>query len=140
MTFNAQKISEAFRVTLFEANLAILVVRGRVTEDKFPLVFRRRFPKTCEWLEQCYHKPLRVEVKLLMLDELLDTCGVEPISDERFHVDRYHGSIVASYLNTGDTYATTILRDHIDYVWRMTSYGDFIESLDERVEQSDEAC
>jgi hypothetical protein len=122
----ASRIKESFRVTGFEANLALLIIRGRVD----PLAHPRRFPATARWAGSCYHQPRRSEIKMAALDELLGGCGVEAISDERFYVDRYHGSIVATYVNTGDTYSPTILRDNLTGKYRLTSWGDFYESLD----------
>ena len=134
----ASRIAERLNVPLFDANLILLIIRGRFTDEKFPSVFERRFPQTDAWLSSCFHKPRPREIALEMLNELIETCGVEAIEDNRFYVDRYYGNIVASYLNTGDSYATTLLLDHIDNRWRLTSWGDFVESLDERAEESDE--
>lgn len=124
----ASRIAESFRVTSFEANLALLIIRGRID----PLAHPRRFPATARWIGQCYNLPRKSEIKLAALDELLGGCGVEVISDERFYVDSYHGNIVASYVNTGDTYSPTILLDHLSGRYRLTSWGDFYESLESR--------
>ena len=124
----AQKIADIFDVPLFDGNVALGLIRYRIDPEKFP----RRFPQTNAWLNQCYHKPRRSEIALHALDEILFTHGVEAISDSRFYVDRYHGEIIAAYINTGDTYATTILLNHLDKKWQLTSWGDFVESLDER--------
>jgi hypothetical protein len=113
----AQDISDCMDCSLFEANLALLIMRGRVD----PLSHPRRFPKTCEWVNTCYNSPRASEVKLCALDELLRTHGVEALSTEDAHC-------AAEYLNTGCTYATTILLDHVHGRWRLTSWGDFYES------------
>lgn len=117
--------------SLFEANLALLIMRGRVD----PLNHPRRFPNTCKWIDACYNTPRRSEIKLSALDELLHTYGVEPINDENTFVDSYYGSVIASYLNVGETYMPTILLDHVHSRWRLTSWGDFYES---RVQNNEE--
>lgn len=117
-------IEEAFRCTLFEANLALLIMRGRIDPLKHP----HRFPHTCEWVNQCYNMPRRSEIKLSALDELLGTCGVESIESPTIFVDSYYGNKVASYLNTGDSYATTLLLNHVHSRWQLTSWGDFCET------------
>jgi hypothetical protein len=121
----AQNIAEAFDVSLFDANLAILLIRYRIN----PELHFRRFPQTCRWLNSCYHPPRTIELILEALNELLGGHGVEAIQHEEIYVDRYHGNIVASYINTGDTYSPTILLDHIKNRWRLTTWGDFYESL-----------
>jgi hypothetical protein len=120
----AQDISDCMDCSLFEANLALLIMRGRVD----PLSHPRRFPNTCKWVDACYNSPHKFEVKLSALDELLRTYGVEHINDKNTYVDSFYGNIVATYLNTGCTYATTILLDHVHGRWRLTSWGDFYES------------
>jgi hypothetical protein len=120
----AQDISDCMDCSLFEANLALLIMRGRVD----PLSHTRRFPNTCKWVIACCNPPSKSEIKLSALDELLRTYGVEPINDENTFVDSYYGSIIASYLNVGETYMPTILLDHVHSRWRLTSWGDFYES------------
>jgi hypothetical protein len=127
----AQDIMNCMDCSLFEANLALLIMRGRID----PLSHPRRFPNTCKWIGACYNTPRRSEIKLSALDELLRTYGVEPINDENTFVDSYYGSIIASYLNVGETYMPTILLDHVHSRWRLTSWGDFYES---RVQNSEE--
>lgn len=121
----AQSIAEAFDVSLFDANLALLLIHYRVN----PELHFRRFPQTCRWFNSCYNPPRNNELILEALNELLGGCGVEGIEHEDIYVDRYHGNFVASYINTGDTYSPTILLDHVKNRWRLTSWGDFYESL-----------
>jgi len=120
----AARLAETFDVSLLDATLALLIIRGRWQPERSP----KRFPRTCRWLQQCYHRPRGSEIKLAALDELLRTYGVEPIRIEGAFIDRYHFDIVASYLNTGDAYATTLLLDHDEQRWTLTSWGDFLEA------------
>lgn len=121
----ASRIAEEFNVSLFDANLALLIIRGRVKPEDHP----RRFPATNHWLASCYHFPRRKEIKMEALNELLQCFGVEAISVEGEFIDSYHRDIVATYLNTGDTYSPTILYDNRNSVFKLTSWGDFYESL-----------
>lgn len=125
---NARAIANAFDVSLFDGNLALLIMLGRVD----PLDHPRRFPITnARHNRYCYHFSRRSEIKLSALDELLLTCGIEVIRNESGDDwDAYYGDIIASYLNTGDSYATTILLDHTANRWRFTSWGDFVENLE----------
>lgn len=121
-----ETIETAFHCTRFNACLALLIIRGRVNPADHP----RRFPKLADWIRQCYHEPRRSEQSLAALDELLGTYGVEPISVEGAWIDRYHGNIVASYLNTGDTYSPTLLLDHGRGRWKLTSWGEWFEAYE----------
>lgn len=121
----ASRIAEEFNVSLFDANLALLIIRGRVKPEDHP----RRFPATNYWLNSCYNLPRRKEIKMEALNELLQCCGVEAISVEGEFIDSYNRDIVATYLNTGDTYSPTILYDNRNSVFKLTSWGDFYESL-----------
>lgn len=129
----AERIAEAFDVSLQEAKLALKIMKGQVSVIDHP----ERFPKTCEWVRSCFSAPPQNEVALKALDELLDTCGVEGIEHDGIYVDSYHRHFVGSYLNTGDTYTTTIVLDHINNEWLLTSWGDFYESLDLETESDD---
>lgn len=126
MAIAASRISETFDVSPFSANLALLIIRGRVKPADHP----GRFPRTAAWLSQCYHRPSSSEIKLAALDELLGTYGVEPIRVPGAWIDRYHGDIVASYLNIGDTYTITLLFDHETSRWKLTSWGDWYEAFE----------
>lgn len=121
----AQQIQEAFDVSLEDAKLALKLIRGQVS----PVDHSEKFPQTCEWIRSCYSTPRENEIILSALNELLRAYGVEGIENEEIYVDSYYRHFVASYLNTGDTYSTTILLDHLKNKWRLTSWGDFYESL-----------
>lgn len=126
MAIKAQAIADTFGVSLFSANLALLIIRGRVKPADHPA----RFPKTAAWLNRCYHQPHSTEIKLAALDELLGTYGVETIDVPGAWVSKFYGSAVASYLNTGDTYRCTLLIDHDSCRWKLTSWGDWFEAFE----------
>lgn len=53
--------------------------------------------------------------------------GVEAIRDECFWVDRYWQNIVLLYVNTGETYDTTLYYDVIKDIFGLGSWGDWWE-------------
>lgn len=95
----------------------------------------RTHPVVIAWAEKCYHDPRESsraypECLMLALDAVLGGYGVEPIHGH--HVDNYHGDIQAVYINFGDTYDTTLLLDHETDRVSVTSYGDWIETHENR--------
>ncbi len=69
-------------------------------------------------VRECYHSPSTPDVRLHCLDALLETFGVEAFQTR-------NGTWV-EYLNTGDTYAPTIVRMNGNY--RIASWGDIAET------------
>jgi len=119
---NAQKVSEHLDVSMFKANQILLVIRGRVN----PLDYPKRFPKTNSWVKCCYNLPKLNEIRLEAISEVIGGFGTEAIEVEGFF-HPYYRNLGASYVNTGDTYSPTILLDHIKQVWKLTTWGDWIE-------------
>jgi len=80
--------------------------------------------KTIKRVNSCYNPPRSHEVAMAMIDELLETCGVEAFqldeSDESGSYDNY-----VSYCNTGDTYAPTVCYHAGRYY--VASWGDLAE-------------
>lgn len=67
---------------------------------------------------ECYHSPTTTDVRMHALNVAARTHGVEHLQSTRGEV--------AYYLNTGDTYAPTIIRWHGTY--RVQAWGDFVET------------
>ncbi len=84
------------------------------------------FASVQAWVRQCYHKPRRSALVMCAANELLGTFGDEPMRGS--YLDGYHFDIRYSYLNTGDTYANTLVRDHARSRWLVTSYGHLAET------------
>jgi hypothetical protein len=74
-------------------------------------------PVCAEHIARCYGTPDTATLRLMALDALADTCGVESFQTRR-------GGWV-SYLNAGDTYATTLLYHNGTY--RVGCWGDIAE-------------
>ena len=79
------------------------------------------------WLDTCFHRPSHDEIVLYALNLLFETHGVEAINVPGYWVDNFHGDIVASYLNTGDTYGLTLVHESETGEFKLTSYGDWLE-------------
>lgn len=97
----------------------------------------RRHPAVVAWARECYHDPrrdprARPECKLLALNAELHGHGLEAIRGR--YVDRYHGTIQATYVNTGDPHAGTILFDSTRRVFTCTTVEDWITTYHYRVE------
>jgi hypothetical protein len=92
------------------------LIRGEIrTKDA------ERFPKSNAYFAKCYHEPHRLTRILECLNECLETFGVECIGEVRTY------GPPAEYLNTGDTYAATLVFDHIAGNFKLTSWGDWLE-------------
>ena len=93
------------------------------------LIKRKIDPENYEsvqrWLKQCYNRPSEDSLVMCAIDEILGGFGVEAIRGR--YIDAYHYDIQACYVNQGDTYDTTILLDHEQDRYIVTSYGDWIE-------------
>jgi len=85
---------------------------------------------TADWIRQCFHLPRPCELKMHALNALFDCHGVEAIRIEGAWVDSYHHDIVATYLNTGDTYCETIVLDADSGEFLLTSWGDYVEAYE----------
>ena len=98
------------------------VFSGKGKEAK--AIFRMRrseletLPAGDSRIRECYHAPSTPDVRLHCLDALLETFGIEAFKT-------LNGTLV-EYLNTGDTYAPTIVRMNGHY--RIASWGDIAET------------
>jgi hypothetical protein len=75
------------------------------------------------------------ESRLTMIDELIDgSCGVEHLTYECSRYDSDYGYEILGfdYLNTGDTYSVTLVRDFKEGRFLVTTYGDMVEKHEKR--------
>ena len=71
-----------------------------------------------------------VDAALVKIDKMIDgTFGTESIRGSAFF-DRFWQDTIAIYLNTGDTYNTTLLYNVVSETWMITSMGDFVDMVD----------
>ena len=97
------------------------------------------FASVQAWVKQCYNEPSQPEQVMCALDEILETFGVEAVTVEGAWVDRFHGNIVATYCNSGDTYDATVVYDSEAGEYLITSWGDFLEDWEQRHAHDDES-
>lgn len=85
-------------------------------------------PETVEavedWIRQCYHRPSHSEQVMCAANALMECHGVEAVEDH----DAGEGGIVMTYVNTGDTYALTLIHDEREGSYHFTSWGDWYEN------------
>lgn len=95
-------------------------------------------PAVAKWVRKCYHRPSEPELKLAALDAVLDGFGVEAVRVEGEWVSHYHGDLVASYVNQGDTYTETVVYDHEKDEFLVTSWGAWLEEWEKEHEREAE--
>lgn len=83
-----------------------------------------KIPNTLDWIGRCYHMPARYERCLAALDELCQTHGVEYIPNPKDTSQTFRGY---SYLNTGESYAATLVYNHVSGRFSVNSWGDIVE-------------
>ena len=88
------------------------------------------FDSNIKWIKQCFHRPSDQELEMNAINELLEGHGIESIKLEGAYVNRYWGACVATYVNMGDTYTTTIVFNTVNQSYELTSWGDFYESAE----------
>ncbi len=102
---------EAFNI---DAKCAGLI---RSLIKKEPGTDRNLFPESNRYFDRCRIAPRYSERVLHCLNEALEMHGVEVITRD--------GNVVARYLNSGDTYAPTLMR--INGRFQIASVGDYAE-------------
>lgn len=80
-----------------------------------------RFPRSNAYFNSCYNRPSRLDRIMECLNEVLGTYGVESIGEVQMY------GPPAEYLNAGDTYAETVVFDHLAGNFKLTSWGDWLE-------------
>ncbi len=89
------------------------------------------FASVQSWERQCYTWPPRdSEMIMCAINELLEGHGIEAIRYDDMWIDSYHCDIVATYINMGDTYDTTVLLDSATGEYQVTCYGDYLEKIE----------
>lgn len=82
-------------------------------------------------IAECYHPPKTYDVRMHVLDAIAETHGVEYASPRN---DSFCSPKGFEYLNTGDTYAPTIIRFCETGRYRVASWGDVVEASPGRYE------
>ena len=119
----AAKIAAGMNLSLETAKTLRGLARGEIR-----ITGNAAFPVTNQWIADCYHKPRRIDLILSAMNEAAETYGVEAFNTRG---DQLHA--IAEYLNTGDSYGTTLLFRHDTGTFRLTSWGDFVETNEKRL-------
>lgn len=77
-------------------------------------------PVVQDLIRSCYHRPSTSHRRMVALDSIAETMGVEYIAE-----GEGSKSPAIEYLNTGDTYTPTIL--YVNGSYRVGSWGDLVE-------------
>ena len=88
------------------------------------------FSSVQAWLADCYHRPSNPALVMAACNEILEGHGVEVLRGE--WLDNFHHDIQAAYVNMGDCYITTLIRDHLRGLWLVTTVGDLVEATPNR--------
>ena len=83
-----------------------------------------------DWLGQCYNRPSEDELIMTAANEIMDGSGLEVIRGRS--IDNYSVDVQAVYVNTGDTYSTTLLLDNETGRYQVTTWGDWYEKNEKR--------
>ncbi|ALT58079.1 hypothetical protein FDG94_gp087 [Pseudomonas phage SM1] len=80
---------------------------------------RKHFPETDTLIEEYYTQPGARELRRVIIDRLLDTCGVEYLGQYKRSGEHVH------YCNAGDPYVTTVM--FFDQRLVIGCWGDLVE-------------
>jgi len=80
---------------------------------------------------EAYNPHSALTLALEAVNELMEQCGVEYIASKD---DTMHEAQGIEYINNGDTYNLTMTYDHRDDLWRISSWGNYLELEPERFE------
>ncbi len=98
----------------------VKLVRRLMTGEVEPTAVSKKCDK---WVRLCYHEPSEIEQIMAAIDDVIETCGVEAISDKRFSCYKP----MAVYCNNGDTYAPTVIYCYKTDRFLIMSWGDYYE-------------
>lgn len=120
MNFHSiRKVMESLHVDRETAKRIRGVVKGTISPENPDM-----FPKTDRWIRSCYHMPSITALKLSALNELIDGFGVEGIGQGDW---RENYTPPFEYINTGDTYSVTIIRDNRRNRYFISDWGTIVE-------------
>ena len=113
-----------------EINETKLIMVDQIINKEFDSSLLESFESNAKWIKQCFNRPSDQELEMNALNELIEGFGVEPIRLENAYVNRYWDDCIATYINMGDTYITTIVYDTMNQSYELMSWGDFYESAE----------
>lgn len=76
---------------------------------------------TADWVRTCYHRPTQIEINMHAASELTGMHGTEALFGAQVKWPDME------YVNSGDTYTTTLIYDYLRGRYLVMSYGDWVE-------------
>lgn len=121
----AKSLEADLSISREDANKIRKLCKLADSPDELAEFIEKSFPKTEAYVRRLHSNPYnnkmwRRTVALHAMDELLDTHGVEALRDK-------HGDAVYDFLNTGDTYAVTLLLKLDTDRLIIGTWGDIVE-------------
>lgn len=107
------------------------LIRNIVRDKMYIPALVKQYSRVEKWINQCYNEPGIVDIKLEILNDILECYGTEAIWLNEW-IDNYSQNIGYVYLNTGDTYNPTIVYSTEQRVFFLGCIGDVVET-DKRV-------
>lgn len=123
--FTNQELRSAFQISHDQAATILLLIDGTIKINRDG---DERFPVTSSWLNRCYNRPAKHELIMSAINEIVGGFGVEAIKHPQDSDE-----IVAEYINTGDSYSATIIRDCETGQYSLSTWGDVAESIEREI-------
>jgi hypothetical protein len=117
------QLIECWQIDSEKLKLIYKVINGSIDLDQFKSVN--------QWRKQCYNPPNELEEKLKALNELIDGFGIESSRMEGYYKNHYWSDCICLYVNQGESYAITIIYDVVNDRFEFTSWGDWIEAMEQ---------
>lgn len=120
-SYTIKRIAQELNINQEAARIVRRIVRGELSRQQLYAL------STCveNWAErECYSRPSCAEVAMQVLNDIVGGYGVEGLEKPDSHGDGRYSDYI-NYINTGDTYSATILRDGSRY-W-IGTWGDIAE-------------
>lgn len=122
-SYSVKRIAQELRIEESNARIIRAIVRG----DMDRAAILEAVPAAGQRERECYNTPPLDDLKMYAINSLMDGHGVESIEKpDSSGCGRYDDYI--DYINTGDTYSTTVLRDGSK--WWIGCMGDTVERLE----------
>lgn len=125
--YSKKELAEAFQIELDKVDLILDIIKDQgIHLSQFKSVEHMR--------SQCFNPPDRVNEQLEAINELTDGCGIEAVRLEGYHHSNYWTDCIGLYVNFGDTYQLTIIYNVIDNQFEFSSWGDFYEAKEQKIQ------
>mgnify|MGYP001079359508 CR=1 FL=1 len=116
-------LMEVWQVDSKQIELIFKVINRKVDLSQFESVNRLR--------SQCFNPPDILNEKMEALNELIDGFGIESSRMEGYYKNHYWSDCIGLYVNQGESYAITIIYDIVNDRFEFTSWGDWIEAIEQ---------